>query len=229
MSKMLKIVNPLKTFTGYSEVPQVNPMRWRLCLKKDDTVIPQSNWWKCKDFLNDVVVYLRTGKVFSVYSFNNEQKINEEGGYMALKFVAKCFDENLPVLNKYLESKGFPTLTNCTFDGTVDGTEKLLLIPPIYWQNTFYISYITALIRSCCFKKHTDMKHMVEEEQYLKDGKFATFDKYLDTKLIEKMNELVYINYQCSGPGTGYDNTYNIHNAGICTWHESASKHGLST
>jgi hypothetical protein len=216
---MLKIVKPPKNFGTYSEVSQENPLRWRLCLLKDGTLIPQSSWWKCKDFLNDVVIYLRTGKVFSVYSFHNEQKINDEGGYMALKAVHASFDKNLPILNKYLTSKGFPALSLVDHDKG-EGTEKVVLIPTIYWQNTFYISYITALIRSCCFTECKTIEELAEQEEKTEGDWFKKIDSLFNTKLTLKMNELVYLNYQYSSK-TGYDKTYAIHNAGMQTWFES--------
>lgn len=224
---MLNVVKPLKNFGGYSEVSQVNPLRWRLCLRDGDKLIPQSNWWKCKDFLNDVVIYLRTGHVFSVYSFNNEQKINEEGGYMALKNVHESFEKNLPVLNGYLLSKGFPGLSLVPCKAT-DETTHVVLIPTVYWQNTFYISYITALIRSCCFKEESTIEKLVEHEHYLQGGWFKKLDKMFETKYTEEMNKHIFINYQYSGKNKDFSNTYSIHNAGMQTWYNSAGQQGLS-
>ena len=222
---MLTVIKPTKSFSSYVEVGQVNPLRWRLCFKNGDKLTPQSNWWKCKDFMNDVVIYLRTGKVFSVYSFHNEQKINEEGGYMALKNVHQDFEWNLPILNKYLESKGFPGLSLVPHQAE-DDTTHVVLIPTIYWQNTFYISYITALIRSCCFGKCATIEELASKEEYLQHLWFEQLDNMFDKKLTAKMNELIYINYQYDGKKL--DNTYNIHNAGMQTWYNSAKQHGLN-
>jgi hypothetical protein len=216
----------------YCEVSQVNPLRWRVCLKEGDNLVPQSDWWKCKDFLNDVIIHLRTGKVFGIYGFKNNHKINEEGGYMALKEVHQAFEDNLVLLNGYLKKKEFPTIEVVPHDGKEDGTEKVVLIPSLYWQNTFYISFITAAIRACCFNKHTDVIKMMNDEEKFQGGWFAKVDKYLDRKYTDKMNELMYLNYQYSSK-TGFDHTHCIHNAGIQSWISSletpANKGLLST
>lgn len=205
--------------THYSEVAQTNPMRWACLFLEDNVFVPQSGWWKCKDFLNDVVIYHELGKEFPMYGFQNKVKLNDEGGFVALKDVPVHFHDNLGVLNTWLVEKGFePILIVSDFEKAFD-VATILLIPRTYWKNTFLISIITSLIRSCAFAKATTVKQLVKKE--------ATFNSYWEKvdalfvpQNLDKMNQLVFINYQYSKktlPGSEY--TY--HNAGMQTWSNS--------
>ena len=39
----------------YSEIPQPNPMRWRIMLRDKKELISQSGLIRCRDFFNDLV------------------------------------------------------------------------------------------------------------------------------------------------------------------------------
>ena len=58
---MFKIKNTHKI--TYSEVGQPNPLRWRIMLRRKDTLHSQSGLIKCKDFFNDVEIH-DSGKEF---------------------------------------------------------------------------------------------------------------------------------------------------------------------
>lgn len=203
---------------SYSEVPQVAPLRWAVCHLDGKTLTGQHTWWKCKDFLNDSVVYLQTGKEFGIYGYQNKLKINDEGGYVALKNVPAFFDDNIAVLNKWLAKRGFAELSLHEHDKGC-GVERVILIPTPYWKNTFLISIITSLIRACVFEPETTVEAMMKRE--------STFNGY-ETKVlplfvpenVDKMNHLLYLNYQYFGKDNLKD-TYSIHNAGMQTWANS--------
>jgi len=203
---------------SFAEVGQKAPLRWAVCYADGKTLIGQHGWWKCKDFLNDSVVYLDTGKEFGVYGYNNKLKINDEGGYVALKHVPKFFASNVAVLNAWLKKRGFAELSLHEHDGNL-GVEAVILIPTIYWKNTFLISIITSLIRACVFQEEKTVEAMMAHED--------TFNNYTDKVLplfvpenVDKMNQLLFLNYQYSGRKM-LDNTYNIHNAGMQSWSNS--------
>ena len=201
---------------SFSEIGQKAPLRWALCYKDGDTFQGQHGWWKCKDFLNDVVVYLQTGKEFGIYGFNNVAKINEEGGYLALKHVPVFFEDNLLLLNEQLLSMGLEPIECFAGEGEVD---KVVLVPTFYWTNTFFISMITSLIRSCVYKKAETFSQCVAEEETL-SGFYDKMMGLLTFNNFDKMNELMFLNYQYSS-ATPDCSTYNIHNAGLQSWCKS--------
>jgi len=41
----------------YAEMPQPNPLSWRIMHKRGDTLVSQSCPIRCKDFFNDVVAW----------------------------------------------------------------------------------------------------------------------------------------------------------------------------
>ena len=210
--------NP-KTFSSYSEVNQPSPMRWRVYFADKDNVLhPQSNWWKCKDFLNDVVFYLATGKVFSIWSFNNEHQVNDEVVYMGLKAIPDHvpFIDNLKILNKFLDQQQMPSV------GIVDveGVQYMLTIPRIYFENTFYVSAITSLIRGCVYGTVKTVDDIFVAEGTINNPKYKTsVIKWLSPQTREKFKKLLYLNYQYSGHKFVTDSA--IHNAGLQAWTNS--------
>ena len=210
----MKFIIPKQSFL---EVGQKALLRWALCYKNGDVFEGQHGWWKCKDFLNDVVVYLRTGKEFGIYGFNNKAQINEEGGYLALKNVPAFFEDNLLLLNEQLLSMGLEPIECFAGAGEV---EKVVLVPSFYWTNTFFISMITSLIRSCVYKKASTFAECVAEEPTLQ-GYDTKMWGLLQPENFDKMNELMFLNYQYDGTKLDSCDTYLIHNAGLQSWTNS--------
>jgi len=209
--------------THYSEVSQVSPMRWA-CLFLDHTeekFLAESAWWKCKDFLNDVVVYHRLKREFPMYGFQNKVRLNLSGGYLALKSVGEAFEANLAVLNTWLVKRGFDDIGLMKKDEVEfsSGATHIILIPPAYWQNTFMISIITSLIRSCAFKPKKSVEELVKQEDTF-NGYWEKVSALFVPQNVEKMNTLVFLNYQYSGL-TVPDSNYTIHNAGMQSWSNS--------
>ena len=131
----------------YSEIPQANPLRWRIMYRKGDTLSSQSGILKCKDFFNDIVAYKKAKLTFSIYSFSNKVKFNRDGLYLHLTdlYNYEKFMENIVVVNNKLQEqlkvglKLFP----------INETSAVLCIPHKLWKNTYYISMVSMLIRLC--------------------------------------------------------------------------------
>jgi hypothetical protein len=143
---MFKIVQNDKS--TYCEVPQTNPLRWKTLFREaDGSFVDQSGWIKCKDFYNDTVAYFKEGSVFSIYSYKNAIKKNEEGVYFLLKFIAdkESFLHNIEALNPQL-SFDLGTCLECWDQGD---DEVVILIPNELWESTYQISLVTMMIRLC--------------------------------------------------------------------------------
>lgn len=130
----------------YAEIAQANPLRWRIMLLENNTLVSQSGLIKCKDFFNDVVAYKQGGLHFSMYRFDNKIKFNEEGLYVHLTEIAdkELFWHNIDTLNdRIYEDLGvFLELTEVK-DGYI------MLIPHALWENTYRISLVTMMVRLC--------------------------------------------------------------------------------
>jgi hypothetical protein len=204
---------------SYSEVSQIAPLRWALTYREGDTFAGQHAWWKCKDFLNDVVIYLQTGKEFSIYGFQNKAKLNDDGGYVALKNVPDFFEHNLALLNEGLIERGFTPI-----DYLHEGDSHVVLIPTEYWTNTFFISAITSLIRSCVYAKCDTFKECMDKEPTLT----GFSEKLLEQFKLEnagKFNSLLFLSHQYNNSNhpASY-NTHIYHDAGLQSWLTSLEK-----
>jgi hypothetical protein len=132
----------------YAEEGQKNPLRWKTLFREDTTnFVDQSGWIKCKDFYNDTVAYFKEGSVFSIYSYKNAVKKNDEGVYFLLKYIKDktSFFKNIEVVNQQL----FKDL-KCQL-GVWDhkDDEMVLCIPNELWETTYRISMITMVVRLC--------------------------------------------------------------------------------
>jgi hypothetical protein len=138
----------LNNNSSYSEVGQVNALRWKILFRNGDVFTDQSGWIKCKDFFNDVLAWFKEEIQFSVYGFNNKVKHNEEGVYMLLKFIHNVdgFLKNLEVVNTRLhQDLGIVVAAH----KTENNDEVVILLPMELWKNTFRISLVSMMIRLC--------------------------------------------------------------------------------
>lgn len=137
----------IKNNSTYAEEGQKNPLRWKTLLKEGDSFTDQSGWIKCKDFYNDTVAFFKEGSVFSIYSYQNAIKKNDEGVYFLLKYIADktSFFANLEVVNAQLH-KDLGCVLAVHDQG---GDEVILLIPNELWESTYRISMITMVVRLC--------------------------------------------------------------------------------
>ena len=143
---MFKLV--LKDNSTYAEEGQKNPIRWKTLFKEQDgSFTDQSGWIKCKDFYNDTVAFFKEGSVFSIYSYQNKIKKNDEGVYFLLKNITErpTFLENIAVVNKRLKED-----LGCEVQVWEQDKEHLMfLIPNELWETTYRISMITMVVRLC--------------------------------------------------------------------------------
>lgn len=134
--------------SGYCEVPQKNPLRWKTLFREEDgNFSDQSGWVKCKDFYNDTVAFFKEGSVFSIYDYQNKIKKNDDGVYFLLKFIGdkKSFLHNLNVVNVQL----FKDL-KCSVGYWDQGDDEVVIcIPNELWESTYRISMVTFVIRLC--------------------------------------------------------------------------------
>jgi hypothetical protein len=220
---MFKVVT--KNTGEYSEIPQRSPMRWRLLQKVDSTtLVDQTLALKCKDFFNDVVIYKRTGEQFSIYGFNNKVEFTDGGMYTAITNIdAPSFFPNLTTINVYLESKGLPpiaVLESATKD------VHILHIPETYWDNTFFISMVSSLIRSCSYGKKGEVTQLCQEEPTLVSYMHKV-DPFFNSGFLPKANTILFSNYQYSGKDVKklvHAGTFSyMHNAGLQSWYHSGA------
>lgn len=139
---------------SYSEIGQMNPIRWEVAHKlPDGTYEVVSKIFKCKDFLNEVVASYHTKKDLSVYGFKTSYSIMALEGIEALPLVlsnvTEEFHHNLEIINKYLTEINFPILS---VEATAD-KKWLLNLPMKYMESTYYMSHITLYIRCASIKK----------------------------------------------------------------------------
>lgn len=133
----------------YSEISQSNPLRWmNLKWIDENTLEPVSHWWKCKDFMNEVVTSFTTKRDFYIYGFSVEHNkfFNEYSKYglpILLKNTLEGFEHNLlNVINPFLYSQGMPVIPVKDLD-----KYKIIVIPTEYLENTFFMSQVTLFIR----------------------------------------------------------------------------------
>lgn len=139
----------LSNNTTYSEVGQINPLRWKTLFKEQDgTFCDQSGWVKCKDFYNDTVAYFKENSVFSIYGYQNQIKHNDEGVYFLLKFIKDkpSFFKNMDVVNERLEKDLGCRVNVLDHD---ENDEVVICIPMPLWESTYRISMVTFVIRLC--------------------------------------------------------------------------------
>lgn len=142
----------------YCEVGQVNPLRWKTLFREGDTFIDQSGWIKCKDFFNDTVAFFKEGSVFSIYSYDNNIKKNDEGVYFLLKNIADMptFCSNLDVMNQQLKAD-LGCHVGLFPQPNEEKNQCIVLIPNELWETTYRISMVTYIIRLSNYGyKYTD-------------------------------------------------------------------------
>lgn len=132
---------------NYSEIGQTNPLRWmNLKLVGPDTYEPVSKWWKCKDFMNEVVTSFHLERSFSIYGFSvvNSTFFNMEDTTLPLllKNVSKSFLVNMEVVNEHLLNEGYPEIEVYQHD-----LGAFIKIPLEYLANTLFMSQVTLFIR----------------------------------------------------------------------------------
>lgn len=145
----MKILNLDKWNGTYCEIGQTNPLRWQNLKPVSEGVYAAvSHKWKCKDFMNEVVVSYHTQRDFSIYGFQvkHAEFFAEEQNDLPilLHFVQDAWEENMEVVNDHLLEQGFPAVE--WVPGPEKG-QKIVTIPSIYLMNTLFMSQVTLFIR----------------------------------------------------------------------------------
>lgn len=221
-------IKVLKKHRGqYAELDQPNPLRWRIVLRKGDVLTSQSCLIKCKDFFNDIVAWKKAKKAFVIYSFSNRIKFNREGLFFHLTEIENrdLFLENLHIVDARLEQDLGVSLTVWN----VAPNSVVILIPHKLFQNTYYISLLSMLIRLCNYNtKYTDWDSIFAKNAPLNlvenafTDKAKHFTKNNGFKLLTKYRKLWYNSTDGWNSASGKDLMGTIiHNNGVCDWVKS--------
>jgi len=135
----------------YGEAAQHNPLRWAIYThsQEDQLFHPQSAWFKCKDFFNEVTALYNHGTRANIYGFSTKEPfmVNPYGVFIRLKALRKGFYDNIEVLNTLLEAQLGTKLLPVPVEDMKD--ECLLLLPRVLFNSTYIISKVTLWIRCC--------------------------------------------------------------------------------
>jgi hypothetical protein len=205
---------------SYAEVPQQSPMRWvNLTLTDDGYLKGLSRWWKCKDFMNDVVIKTMLGKSFPMYGFDNSVFSAQHCNYVGVKNVGDFFVEWVTgFVNPWLLSKGLPEVSINPAEGC--DVEWVLGIPIDYFQNTFFISSLTSIIRAGTYGKVDHFRTALEKEPTLRDEYLDSVLEWFCLDRAEFCDSLVFVNFQYN-KNMLPSSDYVFHNAGLQSWIDS--------
>jgi len=223
----MNIINASSWDNGtYAEAGQSNPLRWQnLKLVGPDTYEPVSMWWKCKDFMNEVVTSFHLGRDFSIYGFQvtHSTFFNKEDTCLPLRLkgVAKSFLVNMGVVNEHLLNEGFPAVE---YESINDG-QVFVRIPLEYLCNTLFMSQVTLFIRLAnTYKEYATLADMVKD--YKNGGDSENFNACLKKPLGSFPATLgAYLwyyndtqNCKRDHPKSANIQTSLMHNCGVVSW-----------
>jgi len=210
----------------YAEMPQPNPLSWRIMHKRGDTLVSQSCPIRCKDFFNDVVAWKQAKYAFSIYGFDNCVKFNKDGLHVLLTNIADMgkFMYNFAVVAVKLdEDLGVDIQTYDVPEGVV------IIIPNKVLKSTYYTSLLTMMIRCCNYDVDyeswddffADGAPMNTVENAFDDDAKA-FTKQHGFKLLPKYRKLWYNSTHGYNSASGHDLVASIiHNNGVVSWVKS--------
>jgi hypothetical protein len=231
---------------------QNSAIRYRILVENEGTLTPETTWFKCTDYFNDMVIRSLSGPKFTVYGMNNENLCIRGDLFIQVKDYGAPFEKNIDNLNEIIKEKheGYPPITIYREVAELPAGTLVLQIPRFYILNTAYISYLTALIRACAYglpvTSYEQMKSMETKLYNLSVKPLA--DKLLDIKNKELLDSLGYIGGVIYAPKQptdgwapskveslifGYDpdngwdansaNNVWLHNCGVMYWANSAN------
>lgn len=208
----------------YNEIPQPNPLRWRIMYRKGDVLTSQSCLIKCKDFFNDVVAWKKAKKAFVIYNFKNNVKFNREGLYLHLTEVGEMdtFVNNLYRVNQRI----FDDLKVILRYTVMDDHSIVVIIPNKLWNNTYYISLVSMMIRLCNYNvKYDNWSSFFDDNAPINTAEEAftdaakAFTQKNGFKLLTKYHKLWYNSTDGWNSASGKELIGSIiHNNGVCDW-----------
>lgn len=220
----MKLVNYSKwDASPYCEIGQENPLRWMNIKRVDkDTYEPVSHWWRCKDFMNEVVTSGFTGKTYNIYGFTvDPAKFFDSSKTLTflLKNVGKAFEHNLQIVNDYLVTQGMATLSTKKHEDFY-----VVALPKVYQENTLFMSQITLFIRlASCDVPCSSLDKMAQ--QPVNTGDRANLDAALKKPMGSFPEHLKkYIWYYNDTQNLPKDEpekkfyTSHMHNCGVVSW-----------
>jgi hypothetical protein len=220
----MKIVGPNIEWT-LQESPQKNPIRWRILKQqKDDQCSPQTSFFRCKDYFNDVVAAYR-GKFFTEYGFNNKLiDLSDDKLLVQIKFLENkenyCATLNAAI-NPKLEAEGLPKLVYDDVEGETD--TLVLFFDRKLFDNTYTISLLTYLLRIANqVDAHATYESLVTSMNAKTDRPFYIhYDKVVSGKFQSPLNEPFWwwtsANYNSKKQEDNCQGGW-VHNNGCYSW-----------
>jgi hypothetical protein len=222
----MKFTNRALSSSDYSEINQTNPLRWYI-MGRDTTGgwRHQSGQFKCKDFLNEIVSKYQ-GHTFCVYGFDTKNMVFEDVGvYLRLTGLVamEAFKANIGSINAWAAKDGLPPLV--IEDVSEDGKECILLMPKVYFSNTYTCSFVAYLIRVA--NVSTVVEDWTKHPTKAVDNPYA---KYFDKAMKQGFKPPV--------PGYWFylmkDHTklsnpmaYHVHDNGVYSWFNCLAMEGM--
>jgi len=206
---------------NYAEIPQVNPLRWTFYRKDGDKYTAQSGVMRCRDYFNDVVA-LQHGKSGVVYGFDPKtMKLNTEGMYILLTNCHDNLERNLEVLIGDDAPAGF----GMSLERVVDKPGNVLLfLSHEFFSTTYYISYITLLIRAAnCDAVMTCFADIKQSYDKVVENQYEYMDEYRMT-LPDSVKQYWYLGSPTTHSGNAYHYASVIHDNGISGWYYAMEK-----
>jgi len=162
----------IKPKSGYAEEDQPNPLQWHILKQTGPESFENvSAPIICKDFFNDLVYTLQTGKSFSIYSFNagNFKLPEDKPVYMLLTETTPQFEKNIvSVLNPWLLEQQCPIIGMMKVDNGY-----LISFKPWWFENVYRISLVSLIIRLL------NIEHVFKDFEEVKAyKKFPSKDQY---------------------------------------------------
>tara|TARA_R110000868_G_scaffold37403_2_gene132367 strand:- start:492 stop:1181 length:690 start_codon:yes stop_codon:yes gene_type:complete len=225
----------IKTFVSavgynYTESPQYNPIRYALAhIDADGNIVQETNWFKCKDYFNDVVA-AKNKTFFEKYGFDNSIPSckDTDGAYVLVKDIQdiEIFKHNVGIA----ENKEHPVVIS---DTELPG-HLLLFIPEYYFVNTYRISLLTFLIRS----SNRGSKYEEFKSFLLSKDNGQEVDRMFDGSARKKIKSFMWdiprgeeFWYYCTSQDNSqrkitdyYSAACIIHNNGVNSWFENVGE-----
>ena len=220
----MKIINQSSWNSSYSEISQNNPIRWQNLKPISEGVYePVSHWWKCKDFMNEVVTARSLGNIYGIYGF-----MCDPAKFFApeqttlpiyIKYIVPQWEENMLVINDYMLSQGFPAVPYVKYE---EG--YIIDIPSEYLHNTLFISVITLFIRMANVSTvHTSLESLAKDSENSQDKE--NYQQAMKKQLGKFPKDWEQYIWKTGGGveavhGDSKQTFYTsvMHNCGVCSW-----------
>jgi hypothetical protein len=166
----------------YAEVGQARPCTYSFAFVKGGVVFPQHLQVKCRDFLNDTLVWdeeKSTGRIWG-YTFAGPYDKENTTLYME---SAEFLPQHLPLLNEYEKKLGISLTTAQKCD------KGLLIVGDKWWQSTtIHLSWYTQVLRHLTYPKLNALEDKSQESMMTHPAYWGLPFKLKGLKLTIKRN-----------------------------------------